>query len=228
MAKTKKTAIAVASTASGRKQGVERPKNAEATRRNILEEAMREFSLSGYSGARVDTIADNTHTSKRMLYYYFDSKEGLWLEVLKECYRRVRDLELAFHLEDLPPMLALRKLVELTFDHHATHPDFIRIIMTENIHQGRHIKDMKELKDLNRPIIDLLTDLCKRGVEEGVFRKDLDPINLHMHISALSFFNVSNQYTFGYLFNQDFSNKKVHAARREDVVDMISRYARSP
>jgi len=228
MAGTRKKTDAAARSAPVKKQGKERPKNAEATRRNILEEAMREFSLSGYSGARVDTIADNTHTSKRMLYYYFESKEGLWLEVLKESYRNIRDLELAFHLEDLPPMLALRKLVELTFDHHAAHPDFIRIIMTENIHQGRHIKDMKELKDLNRPIIDLLTDLCKRGVEEGVFRKDIDPIDLHSHISALSFFNVSNKYTFGFLFDRDFSDKKVHTTRRDDIVDMISRYARSP
>lgn len=217
----------VSRSSSGNKSGTRRQKNADATRKNILEEAMREFSQNGYSGSRVDTIADKTRTSKRMIYYYFDSKEGLYLEVLKECYKGIRNLELAVHLEDLPPMLALRKLVELTVDYQSTHSDFIRLIMTENIHQGKYIRQVKDLKNLNKPIIDLLTDLCKRGVEEGVFRRDIDPIDLHMNISALSFFNVSNQYTFGFLFDRDFSDKRIRADRREAIVDVILRYARA-
>jgi AcrR family transcriptional regulator len=199
------------------KTRIPRVKDADATRTNILDEALREFSDSGYSGARVDTIADRTRTSKRMLYYYYGSKEGLYLEVLKECYRRIRGLEVAFHLENLPPMLALRKLVELTVDYQATHADFIRIIMTENIHRGEHIVQIPELKAVNRQII-----------AEGVFRDDFDPVDLHMNISALSFFNVSNQYTFGYLFDRDFTDKKTQAARREEIVETIIRYVRAP
>ena len=210
------------------KTKVPRIKDADATRNNILDEALREFSDSGYSGARVDTIADKTRTSKRMLYYYYGSKEGLYLEVLKECYRRIRGLEVAFHLENLPPMLALRKLVELTVDYQATHSDFIRIIMTENIHRGEHIVQIPELKAVNRQIIQLITQLCRRGVAEGVFRDDFDPVDLHMNISALSFFNVSNQYTFGYLFDRDFTDKKTQAARREEIVETIIRYVRAP
>lgn len=205
-----------------------RIKNADATRTNILDEALREFSDNGYSGARVDTIADRTRTSKRMLYYYYGSKEGLYVEVLKESYRRIRGLEVAFHLENLPPMLALRKLVELTVDYQATHSDFIRIIMTENIHRGEHIAQIPELKVVNRQIIKLITQLCRRGVAEGVFRDDFDPVDLHMNISALAFFNVSNQHTFGYLFDRDFTDKKTHAARREEIVETIIRYVRAP
>lgn len=202
--------------------------DADSTRRNILDAAMSEFSQNGYSGSRVDTIADKTRTSKRMIYYYFGSKEGLYLEILKESYKRIRELEIAFHLEDLPPMLALRKLVELTVDYQATHADFIRVIMTENIHRGKHIRQIPDLKVVNRKIIDLLSDLCKRGVAEGVFRGDLRPIDLHMNISALSFFNVSNRYTFGYIFDIDLTDKAVHAARREEIVETITRYVRAP
>lgn len=205
-----------------------RPKDADATRKNILDEATREFAENGYSGARVDTIADKTRTSKRMIYYYFTSKEGLYLEVLKESYKRIRELEIAFHLESLPPMLALRKLVELTVDYQATHADFIRVIMTENIHQGKHIRQLPDLKTVNRQIIDLLSVLCKRGVAEGVFREGFDPIDLHTNISALSFFNVSNRYTFGYIFDINFADKAVHAARREEIVETITRYVRAP
>jgi len=214
-------------TKTNKKKTATRKKDADATRKNILEEAMRDFSRNGFSGSRVDLIAENTRTSKRMIYYYFDSKEGLYLEVLKECYRRIRELELAFHLEDMPPMLALRKLVELTVDYQSTHADFIRVIMTENIHQGKHIRQIPELKNLNKPIINLITDLCKRGVKEGVLRPDINPIDLHLNISALSFFNVSNKYTFGFLFDRDFSDKTVQSSRREDIVDVILRYARA-
>jgi AcrR family transcriptional regulator len=202
-------------------------KDAVATRRNILDEALLEFSHNGFSGARVDRIASNTHTSKRMIYYYFESKEGLYHEVLKESYKQLRQLEENFHLEDLPPMLGLRKLVESTVDYHASHSDFIRLIMTENIHKGRNIRQMPELKSVNRKVIQILEDICGRGIEEGIFRPNLDPVKLHENISALAFFNVSNRYTFGFLFDRDFADGKIHAARREEIVDMISRYVRA-
>lgn len=213
---------------AGSGKGKRRVKDAAATRRNILDEALIEFSQNGFSGARVDSIADKTRTSKRMLYYYFGSKQGLWLEVLKESYRQLRELEANFHLEDLPPMLALRKLVEGTVDYHASHSDFIRVIMTENIHKGIHIRKMPELKAVNRKAIEIVEDICERGIKEGIFRTDLEPVKLHENISALAFFNVSNQYTFGYLFDQDFADKKTRAKRREQIVDTITRYVRAP
>jgi len=224
--KTTKKKVSRARSAKG--SSGKRIKDAAATRKNIVDEALREFSQKGYGGARVDTIAENTDTSKRMIYYYFDSKEGLYLEVLKESYKRIRILENAFHLEDLPPMLALRKLVELTVDYQATHADFIRVIMTENIQQGIHIQQLPELRKLNRQIIELISGLCKRGVADGVFRSDFDPVDLHMTISALSFFNVSNQYTFGYIFQRDFADKSIHASRREEIVETVLRYVRAP
>jgi len=213
---------------SRKKSELPRVKDADATRQDILNEALREFSQSGLSGARVDRIADKTRTSKRMIYYYFKSKKGLYLAVLKESYRRIRELEMGFHLEDLPPMVALRKLVEVTVDYQAAHSDFIRVIMTENIHKGEHIRELPDLKPVNKLVIELIERLCKRGVDEGVFRGDFDPVDLHMNISALSFFNVSNQYTFGYIFDRDFTDKKVHEARRNEIVETIARYVRAP
>ena len=203
-------------------------KDAEATRQNILDEALREFSRYGLSGARVDRIADNTHTSKRMIYYYFESKEGLYLEVLEASYRQLRQLESDFHLENLPPMSALRSLVEQTVDYHASHSDFIRVIMNENIHQGRHIRQLPELKTVNRRVIEIIRDICERGIAEGVFRPDIDPVTLHENISALAFFNVSNRYTFGYLFDRDFSDKNAQAKRRAQIVELIARSVRTP
>ena len=204
-----------------------RVKNADATRKNIIDEALREFSQHGLSGARVDRIADNTHTSKRMIYYYFESKEGLYLAALRESYTQWRALEADFGHEELPPMLALRKLVERTVDHHASHSDFVRVIMTENIHKGMHIRQIPELKTVNRTAIEIIEKICERGIEEGIFRSDLVPIKVHENISALAFFNVSNQYTFGFLFDLDYSDKKKYVDRREQIVDTITRYVRA-
>ena len=69
-----------------------------------------------------------------------------------------------------------------------------------------------------------LRDICKRGVEEGVIRADIDPLDLHMSISALCFFNVSNRYTFSTIFNVDMVSPKAAARRRKQVTEMVLRY----
>ncbi len=200
----------------------------DGTRAKILNVAIQEFSRHGLSGARIDEIAAETGANKGMIYYYFGGKEGLYVAALEESYRRFRQIESAFHLDDLPPVPALRTIVASTFDYHAQHPEFIRMVMTENIHHGEHIRKIPELRAINRPAIVLLERLCKRGIAEGVFRPDLDPVDLHMSISALSFYNVSNQHTFSFIFDRDLTASAVHAARREAVVDMILRYVRAP
>ena len=88
-----------------------RTNDPERTKANIMEVAAAEFGEKGLAGARIDEIAAATNTSKRMIYYYFGSKEGLYLAVLEESYRRVRGTEGELHLEDLEPEQALRRLV---------------------------------------------------------------------------------------------------------------------
>jgi hypothetical protein len=102
------------------------------------------------------------------------------------------------------------------------------MVMSENINQGEYIRKIPALREINRSAITVLEDLCRRGVAEGVFRADVDPIDLHMSISALSFYNVSNRHTFSFIFDRDLGAAEVHAARREVVVDTILRYVRAP
>jgi AcrR family transcriptional regulator len=212
-----------------------RSKNAPAraeedgTRARILNVALQEFSRLGLSGARIDAIAAETGLNKGMIYYYFGSKEGLYVAALEESYRRFREIEGKLHIdEDLAPEPALRKLVSASFDFHAAHPEFIRMVMSENINQGEYIRKIPELRAINRSAITLLERLCQRGIAEGVFRAGIDPVDLHMSISALSFYNVSNRHTFSFIFDRDLGAPEVHAARRESVVDTILRYVRAP
>ena len=194
------------------------------TMAGILEVAMAEFAEKGLSGARIDAIAQATHTSKRMIYYYFASKEGLYVAVLEESYRRMRAIEAQLHLDDLAPVAALQQLTGFTFDHHQGNEAYIRLVMSENIERGQYLAQSKSIRELNVPAISSIQRLYDRGVASGVFRAGLDPIDIHASISALTFFNVSNQHTFGLIFKNDGQSKKAQAKRRQNIVDLIVRF----
>ncbi|HWM28288.1 MAG TPA: TetR/AcrR family transcriptional regulator [Woeseiaceae bacterium] len=201
-----------------------RTQDPDGTRQNIVEIASEEFALNGLSGARIDEIAARTRSSKRMIYYYFGDKDGLYLSALENAYRRVREGEAQLDVKDLSPIKALARLVEFTFDHHHAHEDFIRMVMIENIHKGRYLDRSKAIRKLNASAIDHIADIYARGVKEGVFRKNLDPVELHWQISALCFFNVSNRATFSKIFGRDFGARDALAALRRNVVDMVLRF----
>jgi AcrR family transcriptional regulator len=196
----------------------------EGTRRNILEIASEEFALNGLSGARIDEIAARTRASKRMIYYYFDDKEGLYLAALEDAYRLVREGEAKLDTAGLPPIEALRKLVEFTFDHHQSHEEFIRMVMIENIHHGEYLDRSQVIRELNVRAIDNIAEIYSRGVKEGVFREGLDPLELHWQVSALCFFNVSNRATFSKIFGRDLSAENHVDTLRRNVVDMVLRF----
>jgi len=201
-----------------------RSNDPEGTRRNIIDVAAREFAENGLSGARIDEIAAKTKSSKRMIYYYFGDKEGLYLKVLEEAYSHVRAEEASLDLAGMEPREALDALVRFTFDHHDRNPDFIRLVMIENIHHADFLGRSQVIQKLNVRAIDAVADLYRRGVEQGVFREGIDPVELHWQISALCFFNVSNRATFSKIFKRDLGSKKSLASLRERVVDMVCRY----
>ena len=196
----------------------------QATQRNIIEVATREFAQNGLSGARVDEIAAKTACSTRMIYYYFGDKEGLYLKVLEEAYRRVRSVESGLDLDHLAPRQALRALVEFTFEHHHSNDDFIRLVMIENIHHGEYLERSSVIQELNAAAIDVLDRLYRRGLDSGLFRPGLTALDLHWQISALCFFNVSNRATFSRIFRYDLESTAALAQLKERVCDTILRY----
>ncbi|MGE0329897.1 MAG: TetR/AcrR family transcriptional regulator [Ramlibacter sp.] len=196
------------------------------TMADIIEVATHEFSEKGLAGARIDVIAEAMRTSKRMIYYYFGSKEALYIAVLEEAYRRIREIEVGLHLEDLAPEDALRKLVGFTVDYQLANPDFIRLVMNENIHRGEFLAQSKTIQQLNVPAINAVREVYERGVKAGVFRSGVDPVDLHMSISALSFFNVANRHTFALIFKRDLESPAAIVARRDSIIEMVVRSVR--
>ena len=210
--------------AAARAKPKTRTNDPDRTKANIIEIATHEFSEKGLSGARIDEIAERTRTSKRMIYYYFESKEGLYRAVLEDSYRRIRTIEASLDLEHKPPLEALAQHVRFTFDYQLGNQDFIRLVMVENIHHGQHIAQLSRTQQESMGAIQTLRNIVERGIEAGVMRKDLNPIDLHMSISALCFFNVANRHTFSTIFKVDMTTPAATAARRESVADMILRF----
>jgi AcrR family transcriptional regulator len=196
------------------------------TMADILEVATREFADKGLSGARIDVIAEAMRTSKRMIYYYFGSKEGLYLKVLEESYRRMRAMEVQAHLEDLAPEDALRKLVGHTLDYQWGHPEFARLVQNENIHRAQYLAQSKTIRKLNMPAIEGLRRVLERGQQVGLFRGGIDAVDLHMSISALAVFHVSNRHTFSLIFQLDLESAGALVARRDSIIEMIVRFVR--
>ena len=197
----------------------------DRVRADILAVAREVFAETGLSGARVDDIARRTATSKRMIYYYFGDKDGLYRAVLEQAYASVRQAEDALDLGEVPPIEALRQLAEFTFDHHRRNTDFIRLVMIENVHGARHMSQSTDISAENFSAIRHLEDIYSRGCQQGVFRRGLSAVELHWHISALCYFNVSNQPTFSNIFGDALFRDVGQEMLRRHVGDMIVRFA---
>ena len=203
-----------------------RSKAAEETRRDIINVAMQEFAEKGLSGARVDEIAAKTRTTKPTIYYHFGSKEKLYAAVMEEAYGEVRNKEQGLHLDDLPPMEALRKLVEITFDHHAAHTEHVRLVCVENIERGRHITGRASLVQRNAIAIETVRKLLDRGEHAGVFRKGINPWHFHLLITSFCFIRVSNRYTWNAVFEMDLWQEDDIPQQRQMIIDAILRYVK--
>lgn len=211
---------------SGKWPPATRKNDPEGTKRDILAVATEEFATHGLSGARVDAIAERTRTTKRMIYYYFGGKEGLYIAVLEKAYGDIRAIEADLHLENLDPETAIRRLAEFTFDYHDANPNFIRLVSIENIHRAEHIAQSETLRNLNVAVLDTIAGILERGRAQGLFRADVSPVDLHMLISSFCFFRVSNRPTFGTIFRQDLDDPQIRERHKRMIGDAVVRYLR--
>jgi AcrR family transcriptional regulator len=206
---------------SDRTIAMRKPKAPEANRARILAAAIAEFASSGFEGASMDAIAARTNTTRALINYYFRSKGQLYLAVLECVYGEIRDAERGLQLDHLLPVEAIRRIVEFTYNYYVEHEYFVRLVVAENQAKGRQMKRSPALRTVNRPIVETLAAVIARGQAEGAFRRDVDPIDVHMAIAALGMFNVTNQYTFGTLFQRDMGAKGDVPSRRRMVADLI-------
>jgi AcrR family transcriptional regulator len=212
---------------TAKRRSAVRRRDPERTRAEILQVATTEFARVGYSGARVDNITALTRTTKRMLYYYFGGKEQLYVAVLEQAYGEIRAIEQQLNLEHLSPVEAMRTLAELTFDYHDKHPEFIRLVADENVHDAEHMRD-SQLGGLNNPILALIQSILNRGYRDGVFHRRVKAIEVHTLMSALCFYRVSNQATVKAIFGYDMSSPSVRRRQRLFIAEIFSSWLQDP
>ncbi len=198
-------------------------RDAEATKKRILDAAKKEFARNGLGGARVDVIAERSKSNKRMIYHYFESKDLLFQQVLKAAYVDIRDAEQKLELDLLPPMEALEKLVRFTWHYYLKNPEFITLVNSANLHRARHLQKSERIRMISRRFMGMMNDLLDRGVREGVFRRGVDATQLNITIAAISYYYLTNRYTGSIIFEQDFMAPEALEKRLAFNIETIRR-----
>jgi AcrR family transcriptional regulator len=198
-------------------------RNAEATKRRILDAALKEFARLGLGGARIDSIAEQATANKGLIYAYFGSKEALFTAVLEEAYLGIRKAEQKLDLERLEPSEAMDRFVTFTWKYYLDHPEFLTLVNSENLHKGRHIKKSKAIREAFPPLIGLVQSILDRGVAKGVFRAGIDPIQLNITIAAFGYYYLTNRFTGSIIFERDLMDKGALDQRLEFNIDTIVR-----
>ena len=182
------------------------------------------FAKRATGGARTAGIAARAKCNIRMLYHYFGNKEGIYLAALEHVYAELRAAEEKLDLLHLGPAQGMAALVEFTFDYMLSHQEFISMIGTENILQGRFLRRSKAVPQGALPLVKSIRRLLLAGQQQGIFREDIDPIQLYISILSLSYLHVSNKHTLSITFGQDLTDADWLAARRKHVGDMVMAY----
>jgi AcrR family transcriptional regulator len=196
------------------------------TRAQILEAALMEFAHKGLAGARVDLIAARAGINKRMIYHYFGNKESLFLAVLERTYDDIRRREAELHLEDMEPVAGMRRLIAFSFNYYIENPHFIRLLNTENLHGGAHLKRSKQVRERHSLMVRMIEDLLERGRRAGVFRAGIDPMQLYISIAGIGCFYFSNIHTLSTVFGTNLETRCARTNRLAHVIEVILGYLR--
>jgi AcrR family transcriptional regulator len=198
-------------------------RDADATKARILAAATAEFARLGLGGARVDRIALSAKANKQMIYHYFGSKERLFTAVLEAAYADIRAGEEALDPDRLDPAAALEALVTFTWNYYLRHPGFITLVNSENLHKARHIKASKSVRETSRPFVARMRRILERGAAQGLFRKGLDPVQLHITIAAIGYYYLTNRYSGAVVFERDFMSEKALKERLAFNLETVRR-----
>ncbi len=201
-----------------------RLRDADRSQAAILLAARDEFANHGLAGARVDRIAERADVNKRLIYYYFGSKDDLFLAVLERTYADIREAEQRLHLDEVEPVEAIRQLISFTWHYYLEHPEFITLLNSENLHRAVHLKRSERIQEMNSPLVQLLDGILERGRRQQLFHAGIDPIQLYISIASLCYFYLSNNPTLSAIFGRDLRAPKAMAQRLSHMTELVLGY----
>jgi AcrR family transcriptional regulator len=203
-------------------------RNADATRAKILQAARSEFSDRGLPAASTDDIAKRCGVNKRMIYYYFGSKDGLYLAALESVYEKLVALEQEIEIEHLNPPAAIEAIINLKIDYYVANPEFISFLSMENFYKARHLRKSKKLDMFKSPLTDVIARILERGQLSGQFRHDVEPVNFYVSICGLCIMYFTNQHTLGVIFGRKMTRGDNIQRHKKTVIDIVLSYLQTP
>ena len=208
--------------APGRKPGV-RELAAQATRDAILRAATKVFARHGFAGGRIEQISKAAKSYDRMIYYYFGSKEGLFIAVLEDTYRRFNEAESALALDTAQPLQALRDVIHFVWSYYQKNPEFITLLNNENLMRGKHIGKSPNARQYSSPVIAITDSVLRSGAAQGLFRADLSARDVYLMIASMAYFYLSNRYTLSSFLGENLEAPDALAHWEAFVVDAVQR-----
>ncbi len=208
-----------------RKLGV-REQSAQQTRDSILKAATKIFAKYGYDGGSVEKISKAANSYDRMIYYYFGNKEGLFIEVIEGIYRRMNEAESHLRLNTDAPVQALKEVIDFVLSYYQKHPEFVTLLNTENLHQGRHISKSPRASEYSSPAIDIIARILQSGAQQGLFREDLNARNVYLLIAATGYFYMSNRYTLTAFLGESLEDPRNVQSWKAFVTESVLRIVR--
>ncbi len=196
---------------------------AKATRGAILRAAIKVFAKHGFEGGSVEKISQAAKSHDRMIYYYFGSKEGLFIEVLEETYRRFNEAESDLVLDVSQPVEALNTVVRFMWRYYQKNPEFITLLNTENLHRGAHISKSLRARDYSSAAIAVLARVLQSGAAQGVFRADVAARDVYLMIAAMGYFYLSNRFTLSAFLGEALESAEALAHWEGFLIDSVQR-----
>jgi AcrR family transcriptional regulator len=207
---------------TARKAGV-REQSAQATRETLLKAAIKVFGKQGLNGARVEQISRAAKSHDRMIYYYFGSKEALFVAVIEETYRRFNEAEARLALDLSQPLQALRDVIAFMWGYYQKHPEFITLLNSENLHRGRHIGKSSKAGEYSSPALEVLSRVLGSGVQAGLFRPELRARDVYLMIASMGYFYLSNRYTLSTFLGESLEDPAALAQWQQFITDAVLR-----
>jgi AcrR family transcriptional regulator len=196
---------------------------AQATRDSILKAATKVFAKHGFDGGRVEQISKAAKSYDRMIYYYFGSKEGLFIAVLEQMYARFNDAESDLRLPADDPIASLEAIVQFMAGYYQKNPEFVTLLNAENLHRGKHIAKSLRAREYSSPAIAVLDGVLKGGAARGLFRSDVLARDVYLMIAALGYFYISNRFTLSAFLGEELEDPRALAHWRDFIVDAVLR-----
>lgn len=154
-------------------------RDAEAKKAKIIKKSMLLFSKNGFEATTLDDIAKECEVNKALIYYYFKNKARLYTVVTSDLFDTIYEKIINAEKCCNSSTSELRSFITTYAEYATKHPYFPALMLRELSDSGAHLPD--EIFSSMKRLFFLLSDILKRGEEEGVFKKSI-PMVLHFMI----------------------------------------------